>query len=225
MEIKNDISLATAIAVAATSIGTSFQVGFFGTVGIQFISYISLADWLFAGVFLYLFFVGIGQIGFFVWRALVPIAHNGGARQRSFFITSFIIGLCGSSYLVSLMFFTPYSGWVALIASIVMLLTTVVSATFNITEAKISDYASRGAVPFWEPVAALGMVNCSVIMFGVAVASISFRPCSLVYTDGNSEAVEYLRFVGEGHLIRSKNKVRIITKDKVQEVACYSLHR
>lgn len=220
MEFKNDLSLATIVAVSATAIGTSFQIGYFWAIGIRFISYVSLADWLFASAFLYVVTIGLAQIVFILWRLLEDLVENATAKRVARLGTTITIGLCGLSYITTWLFWPQYAAFVGFLISIAMFITVVVSGIFILVP-RLKEYPTTGKWPYRNAIIFLLLLNMPVVLFGGSVARMNLGNCLLTYHDGKSEVAEYLRFLGEGHLIRSNGQVRVIAKDRLQETACF----
>jgi hypothetical protein len=51
-------------------------------------------------------------------------------------------------------------------------------------------------------------------------AHLAGKKCSVVLKDGRFERGTYLRFIGEGHLIRLGGRVFFVAKDQVKEIMC-----
>jgi hypothetical protein len=70
-------------------------------------------------------------------------------------------------------------------------------------------------------VSALITAGLLLYVFGNFYANhLAGKKCSVVLKDGRFEKGSYLRFVGEGHLIRLGARVFFIAKDQVKEIAC-----
>ncbi|WP_143149145.1 hypothetical protein [Hyphomicrobium sp. CS1BSMeth3] len=196
-------ALATMTLVYA---GSTFQLGYFAIVGVDFLSMAGVADWI--------FYVSIeGTILLTISAIVVSLLylHRGTRAQKSELIKYF-----GGALIVLL--FVGISVKVRSPEPFIVLPFVFAFYYFLSETARSWIWEKRiGWVELAMPVAAFGLLNFAV---GVEYARFGGRQCVIVNAAGDKEDVRYLRSLGDGHLFRRDGRTVFRARSAVVEMDC-----
>jgi hypothetical protein len=184
----------------------AFQIGYYNVIGLEFLSFASPSDWLFiasASSFL----MGIVSI--------VAISVEGliATLQR-------IIKRLGEHRVEK----WAWVFWVALLCLTATSLTFGVLAVVVISifgmHSILHKAKETGTILISQVLYAFAMLCCVAYGLGMHQGYTTSKSCNLTLDQGRFERAEYLRFVGEGHLVRMGGRTHFIPKSEVKEMWC-----
>jgi hypothetical protein len=208
------ISFPTALTITAAAVSTVFEIGYFSVVGLQFISFVSIADWLVRAAAV----VPVVALGYF----LIDI-YATRLRPRVLAKTTSLTLVVGLPAL-ALVILTLVSVW-RKIENADVYLDVVSIATFSFM-LWISSVRLQHAITSKENVTGRWLYATLILcMLVFPIARFSARSggalCSIATKEMNYDAV-YLRFVGAGHLVRRGDKTTFVPNDEMKNVSCAS---
>ena len=220
MGIKNDLSLVAIIALAATTVGTSFHVGYFSAIRLVFISYLTFSDWMFASASLYLLILTLFFPGLLIYRWIRKGFRYG--THKHIFIPGISIGVSAQIilHLVGYFLFPQYFKGLATLQIASVIITTGIMISAVAMVSVVRCFIDGRHLPGRELLLLLLLFNVCAFTIGHVIAKTNTEPCKLTYQDGRVEIAQYLRFLGEAHLIRISKKVQVVAKDRIQEISC-----
>ena len=223
MRIKPDFSLAALTAIGATGLGISFHLGYAIIVGKQYLSYVSVADWVFVGASLY---VSAVMLFAFVSVASPALFSHAFEEGRSFNRLLFAVFLLVIGNGVLPFIFVPkmplvgaYVGAAFNVIVVVLLISWAAPIAFRL----VVTLNVRGDLSLKEVGSFFLYCNLIAAATGLALARGSLTPCLITYVDGKSEVADYLRLVGDAHLIRKDGRIKFVSKSRVSEITCGTL--
>lgn len=223
--IDTTISAPVALASAAVFFGTLFQIGYFGEIGIEFLSMTGAGDWLYAIGF-------VGGPALTLWWPLEALykwidrgIENGDLGESWFFkafqskearfvgMTVFCLGLylliierdaAGLSLTnLARLFF----GFGFLIGALYFLNVLIRGGFEDVDVSNLLWFAALSGIFFW-------------FLGHIYAAHFAGRYCTLIAADNRFDQGMYYRSVGEGHLFRTGGRMHFIPKGNVKELIC-----
>jgi hypothetical protein len=223
VHLAGDLPVAFAVPGLLFTLTAAFQFGYFLQVGLEFISFIGPGDWLLpaglltvATVLLSVPVLAFGFItslywpgwlgGFFpsrphplsrpsptpklVWGGLILAAMAGGVLLERQDIMFPVVTMA--------------------------LLFLVVYTSSNI----LIEYRRHGSISVGTCTRFMLVATLFPLALGFSYAMIAGGACSVVLRDGRFENGRYLRFIGDGHLIRMGGRTFFVNKSEVKEIVC-----
>jgi hypothetical protein len=216
IEMKTDLeelSFPTALTITAATVSTVFEIGYFSVVGLQFLSFVSLADWLIRAAVI----VPVVASGYIL---IDTYGHR--LRPKAIDKTTSLTLIVGLPALAFALLALASVWWKIEKADMIVDVVSIAAFSFMLW---ISWVRLQHAITRKKDVAArwlyLTLVLCMLVypIARVNARSGSGQDCSVTTNGGRFEA-EYLRFVGAGHLVRHDGKTIFVPNAEMKQISC-----